>query len=151
MHHGLMPSTFAWFAVDAEQRRRMMEAVDQFRDRTTIDDLGVGSIRDAFSDALFPGTSTLHTRLRYVLFIPWLMQEGSKRATAEEMAVKYHELERDFIAALERGTPEGEPGIIGRRAGRTLQRTPSELYAGTLVQWGLKEPGLTAREHFRRV
>ncbi|MGP5261398.1 hypothetical protein ACTXMW_17445 [Brachybacterium paraconglomeratum] len=35
-----MPSTFAWLAVDAEQRRRMMEAVDQFRDETTIDDLG---------------------------------------------------------------------------------------------------------------
>ena len=59
-----MPSTFAWLAVDAEQRRRMMEAVDQFRDETTIDDLGIGAIRDAFSDTLFPGTSTLHTRLR---------------------------------------------------------------------------------------
>ena len=59
-----MPSTFAWLAVDAGQRRRMMEAVDQFRDETTVDDLGVGGFRDAFSETLFPGTSTLHTRLR---------------------------------------------------------------------------------------
>lgn len=146
-----MPSSFAWLAVDAEQRRRMMEAVDQFRDETTIDDLGVGGIRDAFSDTFFPGTSTLHTRLRYVLFIPWLMQEASTRATAEEMATRYHDLERDFIGALERGTDDGEQGIIGRRAGKALQRVPSVLYGGMLVQWGILEPGLTAREHFARI
>ena len=146
-----MPSTFAWLAVDAEQRRRMMEAVDQFRDETTIDDLGVGAIRDAFSDTLFPGTSTLHTRLRYVLFIPWLMQEASKRPTAGEMATRYHDLERDFIGALERGTSDAEPGIIGRRAGKTLQRVPSVVYGGMLAQWGILERGLTSREFFTRV
>ena len=113
-----MPSTFAWLAVDAEQRRRMMEAVDQVRDETTIDVLGVGGIRDAFSDTLlFPGTSTQHTRPRYVLFTLWLVLEASKRATAEEMATKYHDLERDFIGSLDRGTEEGEAGITGRSAG----------------------------------
>ena len=146
-----MPSTFAWLTADAEQRRRMMEAVDQFRDETTIDDLGVGAIRDAFSDTLFPGTSTLHTRLRYVLFIPWLMQEASKRPTAGEMATRYHDLERDFIGALERGTSDDEPGIIGRRAGKTLQRVPSVVYGGMLAQWGILERGLTSREYFTRV
>ena len=146
-----MPSSFAWLAVDAEQRRRMMEAVEQFRDETTVDDLGVGGIRDAFSDSLFPGTSTLHTRLRYVLFVPWLMQEAARRPTVSEMATRYHDLERDFIGALERGTGEGEPGIIGRRAGRTLQRVPSVLYSGMLAQWGILERGLTSREFFTRI
>jgi Family of unknown function (DUF6361) len=31
-------------------------------------------VRDTFSDLLFPGTSTLHSRGRYVLFIPWIYQ-----------------------------------------------------------------------------
>ena len=146
-----MPSTFAWLAVDAEQRRRMMETVDQFRDETTIDDLGIGGIRDAFSDTLFPGTSTLHTRLRYVLFIPWQMQEAAKRATVAEMVTKYHDLERDFIGALERGTSDDEPGIIGRRAGKNLQRVPSVVYGGMLAQWGILERGLTSRAYFTRV
>lgn len=146
-----MPSTFAWLAVDAEQRRRMMEAVGQFRDETTVDDLGIGGIRDAFSDTLFPGTSTLHTRLRYVLFIPWLMREAGKRATIAEMATRYHDLERDFIGALEHGTADDEPGIIGRRAGKMLQRVPSVLYSRMLAQWGILERGLTSREFFSRV
>ena len=146
-----MPSTFAWLAVDAEQRRRMMEAVDQFRDETTIDDLGVGGIRDAFSDTLFPGTSTLHTRLRYVLFIPWLMQEAARRGEKDEMAMRFHDLERDFISSLERGTGDGEPGIIGRRAGKNLQRVPSVLYGAALAQWGIAEPGLSPSDYFRRI
>lgn len=146
-----MPSTFTWLAVDAEQRRRMMEAVDQFRDESTVDDLGVGAIRDAFSDTLFPGTSTLHTRLRYVFFVPWLLQEASKHATVAEMATRFHDLERDFIGAMERGTEAGETGIIGRRAGKDLQRAPSVLYGGALAQWGIVEHGLTSRAFFTRV
>src|SRR5699024_8582211 len=150
-HHGAMPATFAWLAVAAEQRRRMRGAGDQFREETTMDDLGVGAIRDAFSDTLFPGTSTLQTRLRYVLFIPWLMLEASKRPTAGEMAERYHDLERDFIGALERGTNDDEPGIIGRRAGKTLQRVPSVVYSGMLAQWGILERGLNSREFSTRV
>lgn len=150
-HDGLMPSSFTWLAVDAQQRRRMMEAVDQFRDESTVDDLGVGAIRDAFSDVLFPGTSTLHTRLRYVFFVPWLMQEASKRETVGEMVMRFHDLERDFIGAMERGTEAGETGIIGRRAGKDLQRAPSVLYGGALAQWGIVEHGLTPRAFFTRV
>ena len=29
--------------------------------------MGLGRLRDALSEALFPGTSTIQTRLRYVL------------------------------------------------------------------------------------
>src|SRR5699024_9941605 len=89
--------------------------------------------------------------LRYVLFIPWLMQEAAKRATVAEMAERYHDLERDFIGALERGTGDDEPGIIGRRAGKTLQRVPSVVYGGMLAQWGILERGLTSREFFSRI
>lgn len=145
-----MSSTFAWLAADAEQRRQMMEAVDQFRDETTIDDLGVGGIRDAFSDTLFPGTSTIQTRLRYVLFIPWLLQEAARADSVDNMTWRFHDLERDFIDALKRGMGENEQGIIGRRAGRELQRVPSGIYWGALIEWGLVEPGLSARAYFRR-
>ena len=43
--------------------------------------MGLGSLRDALSDALFPGTSYLQTRLRYVLFVPWGPFSGKQDAT----------------------------------------------------------------------
>lgn len=35
--------------------------------------LGFAPIRDAFADYFFPGTSTIQTRARYFLFVPWIM------------------------------------------------------------------------------
>ena len=37
------------------QRRRMREAIDLLSEKGILDELGVGTIRDAISDALFPG------------------------------------------------------------------------------------------------
>jgi Family of unknown function (DUF6361) len=37
------------------------------------------------SNALFPGTSTLHRRLRYVLFVPWLLQQAARKDSPDEM------------------------------------------------------------------
>ncbi|MPY12096.1 DUF6361 family protein [Arthrobacter bussei] len=145
-----MASTFAWLAVDAEQRRRMMEAVELFRDQGTIDDLGIGAIRDGISDTLFPGTSTLHTRLRYVLFVPWLLSIASQKGTAELMDWAFHDGEREFIDSLKRGMGDAKEGIIGRRAGRNLQRVPSAMYWGALTSWGIAEPGLSVGDYFRR-
>ena len=50
----------------------MLDVVDLFREKGTVDELGLGPIRDAFADRLFPGTSTLQSRTRYWLLIPWL-------------------------------------------------------------------------------
>ena len=50
----------------------MLEAVRQFRDSDTLDEVGIGGIRDAFAELLFPSMSVLHTRARYLLFVPWI-------------------------------------------------------------------------------
>jgi hypothetical protein len=37
----------------------MLEVVDLFKEEGTVDELGIGSIRDARADSLFAGTSVL--------------------------------------------------------------------------------------------
>lgn len=37
-----------------------------------IDPLGLGPVRDALSETLFPGISTIQTRARYFPFVPWI-------------------------------------------------------------------------------
>ena len=53
----------------------MLDVVDLFKEQNTRDELGIGAIRDAVADLLFPGTGTVQTRARYFLFIPWIYQE----------------------------------------------------------------------------
>ena len=53
----------------------------------TLDVLGLGAVRDAFSDMLSPGTSTVQTRLRYFIFLPWIFKRlEDQRVPAADFA-----------------------------------------------------------------
>ncbi len=69
-----MPS-LTWIDHDAEARERSLRILALFQERESRDELGLGGIRDSFADRLFPGTSTIQTRLRYMLFVPWIYRE----------------------------------------------------------------------------
>lgn len=143
-----MTSTFGWLDADAEQRRRMLELVDLFRDQGTVDEIGIGTVRDALSNTLFPGTSVLHTRLKYVLFVPWLMQQATYRHSAGEMAEEFRRLEYRLIDSLLAG---GErQGVIGNTARGNLKRLPSHAYWSALGAWGIREGDYTSDAFFRR-
>lgn len=144
-----MASTFGWLDTDSEQRRKMLEVVELFKEEGTVDELGIGSIRDALADSLFPGTSVLHTRLRYVLFIPWLMQQAAARkSSAAEMSAEFRALEYRLIGSLLAG---GERlGVIGNTARNNLKRMPSSVYWAALGAWGIRTGDFSSDGYFRR-
>lgn len=133
-----MASAFGWLDTDSHQRVGMLDVVDLFRERGTLDELGIGGIRDSLSNTLFPGTSTLHRRLRYVLFIPWLLQLASDRAkSADQMRTELRKLEVRLIQSLLDG---GETeGVIGGVARAKLVTMPSAMYWSALGSWGLRQ------------
>lgn len=141
-------SSFGWLDTDPAQRRRMLEVVDLFKDAGSVDELGIGAIRDALSDALSPGTSVLHTRLRYTLFIPWLLRDAASAGTPEQMAERFRNSEFTLIEALLRG---GETqNVIGQEARRTLKRLPSAVYWAAIGRWGLCTRPISLTTYFRR-
>jgi hypothetical protein len=73
-------SAFVWLDYSERERRKMLDVVDLFREHDTRDELGIGSVRDAFADLLFPGTSTIMTRARYFLLVPWMYQRQENHA-----------------------------------------------------------------------
>src|SRR5690625_812787 len=132
----------------------MLDVVDLFRERDTVDEIGVGAIRDTISDILFPGTSTLHTRLRYVLFVPWLVDMAVSTTTSSNGAsAKLRDLEVRLINSLLRGEERyslaENRGIIGRDARRSLKRMPSEMYWACLRTWGLRTTDMSLNAHLR--
>ncbi len=60
-----MASSLTWLDYSDQQRRQMLDVIHLFAEQTTRDELGLGSVRDALADLLFPGTSTIQTRARY--------------------------------------------------------------------------------------
>jgi hypothetical protein len=120
-------SQFGWVDQDDKQRQAMLSVVELFKDEGAVDELGIGSIRDTLADALFPGTSVLLTRARYLLMIPWLLQQVADTSTqATEGVVRLRALEGRLIRSLLSG---GEvDGVIGRQAKEKLKRMPSGAY-----------------------
>ena len=74
-----MPSHFGWVDFAEDDRQRMLDVVRLFQEQETRDELGEGTIRNAFSDYPLPGTSTIQTRARYMLLVPWIYKRlGAK-------------------------------------------------------------------------
>jgi len=146
-----MPSAFSWLDFAESDRQRAMQVIDLFRERSTVDELGFGPIRDGFADYLFPGTSTIQTRARYFLFVPWiaLLDERRPLSVAEREA-KLRKRETQLIRAILEGG-EDQGGIIGREAQGKLKRMPSSVYWRGLHQWGIRLFAGSIDQYFKRL
>ena len=131
-------SGFAWLSYSESERRKALDVISLFRERDTRDELGIGVIRDAFADLLFPGTSTIQTRARYFLFIPWVYQrlERKRVRSVEIVYMRRFSSKRGRtppgrIASAERPeSPRDRTPDPGARAhGDAPRRGPSRLSA----------------------
>jgi hypothetical protein len=98
-----MPSSFAWIDHSDAHRRKMLDAIDLFREQGTRDELGLSVIRDGLANLLFPGTGALQTRARYFFFVPWMYQSLEREhVRSSDIARRARSFEINLIdAALE--------------------------------------------------
>lgn len=131
-----MESVFGWVDFIQEDKEKMHEFIKAISDQDTRDELGIGSVRDAFSNLFFPGTTTIQTRVKYMLFVPWIYQiieeEGLE---GKKAAIKAREMEISLINTLKEAGED--QGLIGREAGDKLQRTPAEIYWTGMKEWDI--------------
>lgn len=130
-------SFLAWIDFDQADRDRIRRIMDLFDQEDTRDELGLGSVRDALADLMFPGTSTIQTRMRYMLFVPWIYRmAGAHKGTAVARRELARALEIRLIEALVRG---GETqNVIGSAARDKLKRLPSDVYWAGLLTLGIR-------------
>lgn len=131
-----MTSIIAWLDTSAEEQRRVREIIALFAQSESRDELGIGQIRDVFSDCLFPGSSVIQTRARYFLFVPWIFRDGATRRLGGPRLKSWtDQRERRLVEALSRA---GETeGLIGRRAGPAVKVLPSAIYWSGLRRFGI--------------
>lgn len=132
-------SDIAWLDTSPDEERRMRELVKLFSDPGTLDDIGIGQVRDTISDQLFPATSTVHTRAKYFLFVPWIYTEAAKKHSGTAARTRARDTERKLIETMRKGGHM--QGLIGRVAGASVNTLPSNLYWAALMRLGIRHDG----------
>jgi len=130
-------SSLSWLDFNESDRKQALDIIDLFREKGTVDELGIGTVRDAIADLLFPGTSTIMTRARYYLFVPWMyLRHEGKKTPSREIAQLGR---RDELALIENLVQsQDKQGVIGVQARANLRRLPSTIYWAGLGDLGIR-------------
>lgn len=95
------------------------------------DEVGFLIVHQRYADRFFPGTSVLHTRLRYALLIPWIYQTlRDQRPPPRHFAQAYIDLEHALTGRLKFDENGGErDGVIGGEVHpRAISQPPAYVY-----------------------
>lgn len=133
---------FGWIDFSKEQRDKVMKILHNLAQKTALDELGIGAIRDGFADIFFPGTSTIQTRAKYFVLIPYLFRKilTGKYTRKGSTQVLLEQEELEMIQILKDHSGDDLRGIIGQDSGVRLKRKPSSIYWSGIRSWKIYDP-----------
>ena len=102
----------------------MRRVLDLFNEQGTLDEMKLGSLRDALSDTLFPGTSYIHTRLRYVLTGPTRLRVSPATTTCNRTGSRPANTACSATFLNCRTRPTVRQGPRPKRSGSTSRSSP---------------------------
>ena len=106
-----------WIDFSKEDRQKALDVINLLSEQGAVDELGIGIIRDAFANYFFPGTSTIQTRAKYFLIVPYVLREavdGRYGKDANRVLRAIDSAEKDCGIRLLEADPKAEGVIVGR-------------------------------------
>ena len=143
-----------WIDFSKSERNKVLSVLDLLSESGTLDELGIAPIRDGFANLFFPGTSTIQTRAKYFMIVPYALKdlEYSNESNPNRMLRTFDEIERKCGEMLI-SNGEDTDGIIGSRSlaqNKWVKRTPADIYWAGLRNYGIFTGGtLSLSEYIR--
>lgn len=146
-------SQLGWVDFSNEDRDRVKHALKQLSEPGTLDELGIGPLRDGFADLMFPGFSTLQTRAKYFITVPRIIRDylhlGLRKQQKQSLQDYLGEQETLLSERLrDKHRDDGQIGISGASlsAGERVSRHPSSIYWVGLRTWKLVDTSGSLRQ-----
>lgn len=135
----MIESTLGWALLSREALRRAEEHLRE-DEQGVRDEIGFLALHQAYANRFFPGTSVLQTRIKYVLFVPWIYDRVAQRSDRRQASRIVQQEEVDLARRL-RATYGASGGVIGARSyPRPTSQPPSMVYWTALTAWGTLHP-----------
>lgn len=148
-------SQLGWIDFSPDDRNKVSSVLAMLSEPGTLDELGIGQIRDAYSDALFPGISTIQTRAKYFITIPRIIRDYQALPSRKRNGFEgyFKAQENEVAKVLARVYPQGENGIIGftRIDSGGVDRRPSVIYWNGLRTFGIVKTRLSLADYCRDI
>lgn len=130
-----------WIDFSKEDRQKALDVIDLLSEQGAVDELGIGIIRDAFANYFFPGTSTVQTRAKYFMIVPYVLREAVDGRYGKDMNHILREIdlaEKDCGIRLLQANPKAD-GVIGTRVlpKGWVARKPSDIYWNGIRTYGI--------------
>lgn len=136
-----------WVDFSKDERNKVLSVIHLLDEPGAVDELGLGAIRDAFADYFFPGTSTVQTRAKYFLIVPYILKEacsGKYGSDVNNILRRIDDEERKCRDILIKTSSDG---VIGSLVPRSwVQRTPASIYWTGLKKLGILTEDISMRE-----
>lgn len=130
-----------WIDFLKEDRQKALDVINLLSEQGAVDELGIGIVRDAFANYFFPGTSTIQTRAKYFLIVPYVLREavdGRYGKDVNRILRAIDSEEKDCGIKLLEANSKAE-GVIGTRVlpKGWVARKPSDIYWNGIRTYGI--------------
>jgi len=148
-----------WIDFSKKDRKKAQQLMSLIRPEGQLDELGVGYLRDALANQLFPGISTIQTRAKYFFIVPYILREyqkltpKEKRRTNARLFLKeqQHNIKNQLREMYDYKEGLGIIGITLHK-NQYIKRNPSEIYwNGLKVYCFMNDNGLSLDQYLRNL
>jgi hypothetical protein len=157
-------ATIGWIDFSKNDKDRVGSILDMLRPEGMVDELGMGTIRDALANQLFPGISTIQTRAKYFFIIAYILYDyqatkpAQRRGKTPSKFLEDKEYEiiwqlGDYYRSIAEDTKTRESfGVIGitKVKPQKIVRRPSAIYWNGLYTYQFINTNGLAAESFLR-
>jgi hypothetical protein len=152
-----LTTSIGWIDFSPTHRNRVGTVLDLLRPEGMVDELGLGTIRDALANQLFPGISTIQTRAKYFFIIPYILYEYQqlpfakrKNKTASQfLEQKEYEIMWQLSDTYNHEEGHGVIGISKYKPEKIVRR-PSAIYWNGLYNFRFIDTRGLAADAFLR-
>lgn len=126
-----------WIDFNKTDRDKVLNVIKLFSEQGAVDELGIGTIRDAFANTFFPGTSTIQTRAKYFFIVSYLLAEAGKGEAGNDVDRALEWVQKQEFECCKQlinsaiSHKQGLTGIIGHTAVDSKNwviRKPTDIY-----------------------
>ncbi len=138
-------SSLGWIDFSDDDRQKVLKVIELLKGQGTVDELGIGVIRNSLSDTMFPGITTIMTRAKYYFIVPrilhdFITEKPSKIKAKEYLRRRENEIMNELAVKYDYSEDEKIMGISVAKQNRDLapnkheelQRKPSVIYWNAL-------------------